>query len=267
MFPHLVNLTARPFGSVSVDEVESHFHSKLSAAVVGHHYDAFMDMSLVVYAKNLSRYWSHFVDTQVGFLPLVWPDADSGKDWFSLIVNIPHTQVVVEIVSDTWSVSSSGGSTAFVRDTSRRLNAARLCEANNCTSRTAQHPRIFVPLAVSKAVSSLSNTLDFYTTVLRATTTTYANNGNRNRSSSDPDPDPDPVPVPVPVQMAMVSFVGAAMQVRLVQRPLRNTTGEFSIMDLERVKFEGHDMALGRTPEETALCGFSKWYVCRYVGM
>merc|ERR1711988_2101871 len=50
------------------------------------------------------------------------------------------------------------------------------------------------------------------------------------------------------------------MQVRLVERPVHNTTGKMTVRDLEKAKMAGHDRALGRTEEESGLCGVSKWY-------
>ena len=100
MFPHLVNLTSHPYGSVSVREIEQHYSSKIIAAYEKQAYDAFMDISLVVFAKSIERYSTRFKQAGVSFLPLVWADADLKVDWYSLIVNIPDTQVVVEIVSD-----------------------------------------------------------------------------------------------------------------------------------------------------------------------
>ena len=243
MFPHMINATARPYGSVSVADVEKQFDRKFKAAAMTKKYDSFLDFALVVYAKSLDR-WLKPLATHEGpasFFPISWQD-DTGKKWWSAIVQIPHTQVLVEMISDTKPSSSVVADSDYYVDSLVRLPATKACTQNPCSSGTEG---MWVPLAVSKPVASLSEMTDFYTDVFKGFLGFNATAGAGAGAT----------------KLQMIYFNGYVnMQVRMIERPATDTLGAFKVSDLHKAKMEGHQVALGRTEEESALCGVSKWY-------
>ena len=95
---HLVNLTKRATtGGLSVAEVEAHFASKMKGMK---RYDSFMDYSIGLYASSLDAYTDAFDADGVDYLALSWT-ADDGTPWYSAIVLVPGTHMVLELMSDS----------------------------------------------------------------------------------------------------------------------------------------------------------------------
>ena len=248
MFPHMVNASSRPYDDLSIEETERQFTAKLSAAFAssassGGGYDPFLDFSLVVYAASLEP-WIAGVDNATdakSWLALRWID-NANATWYSAIFHIPRTQVLVEVISDAAPSARVVPPGELVDDPLMRYPATGSCAYNACAAKAGN--RTWVPLAVSKAVSDLDRVDEWYRGVLRA-----------ELASSDEG-------TVEGVRLRTYYFPKqASMQVRLVERAPRATLADtMSVAEFEAAKFRAHDRALGRTEQESALCGVSKWY-------
>lgn len=82
-------------GAYSLEEVEAIWGDAMGDMSV---YDTFMDNHLALWAPTLAPYSSAFDADQVNYLALRWHD--DGATYYSLIVHLPSSQVVVEFISD-----------------------------------------------------------------------------------------------------------------------------------------------------------------------
>ena len=92
----------------------------MSRSFATQRYNPYMDMSLGVWVGDLDPYAQRLAAGGVSFLTLGHKD-DSGRQLFSIIIHAPHTQVVVELISD-----SPPHGLDPTPDTSVRVTAANL---------------------------------------------------------------------------------------------------------------------------------------------
>eukprot|EP00937_MAST-01D_sp_MAST-1D-sp2_P004578 g4578.t1 len=237
---HMVNATCRPVNerSLTPAAAEVQFDAKFTAAVVaGGGYDHFMDYALVVLAADLGSWLAQWQQAGVQFFPLSWKD-DAGEQWWSAVVQVPHTQYVFEVVCATKPDDSAlAAPVAWRADALARLPSALL-------KGKKAGPGVWLPLAVSKASSDLDALMGFYAAVLGATTSAPA-------ASADGS-----------ARVSFASWPRGNMQVRVIERngsTCSNTTGPLTVRAFEQAKFASHNMTLGRTFEESALCAQDKW--------
>lgn len=226
---HLVNTSARPYGEVDNWEVEQFFARKLQHAFSNNLYDSFMDFSTVLYADSLDSMIALLQrDTQPHQVRR-WSD-DMGAVWYSLLVQVSISQVILEIVSS--NRPSHYDECNIVSDQLQRLPAS-VFVANNVSESLGS---IMIPLAVSKAVSNISAARDFYVDeMLAAVNHTSSMDGN--------------------VVLEAYKLVGANVLVRFVERPVQATYGNFTVRDLEDIKHSAHRMA-----HMNEFCGVDKYY-------
>lgn len=223
---HLVNLSARPYGLMDNVDVERHFTDKLSKAFRSNTYDAFMDISAVLYAADLDKYGTALRRDHVPFLVLEWDD-DMGHTWYSLIVQVSTSQLILELVSNTKPSSAP----LIVKDNLQRLPSFVFALNNVSTASAA----VLVPLGISKGVSNMEAVSQFYTEEMFAVEKHSATSGS--------------------TILRALSLSHSTLLVRLVERSPIATSGKFKISDLEAAKLQAHQMS--STDE---FCGVDKWY-------
>jgi hypothetical protein len=86
----------REVGGLTVRDVERIFQEELGDM---REYSPWMDMHVAFYDNDLDSYASRFFEHDVPVLALRWPSADRSQSLYSLIVHVPDTQEVFEIVS------------------------------------------------------------------------------------------------------------------------------------------------------------------------
>ena len=164
----MINASARPFDDMSTSEAEAQFDAKIEAAFSTGNFDSFLDFALVVYAKNLDTWISKVANftgattESPAWMALRWTD-NSNATWFSAVFHLPHTQVLVEVISESEPSASIAGT--IHDDPLMRYPATGSCAYNGCADAT---DGIWIPLAVSKAVSDADRMQEFYETVLGA---------------------------------------------------------------------------------------------------
>eukprot|EP00656_Telonema_subtile_P005667 TRINITY_DN12585_c0_g1_i3.p1 TRINITY_DN12585_c0_g1~~TRINITY_DN12585_c0_g1_i3.p1 ORF type:complete len:447 (-),score=102.25 TRINITY_DN12585_c0_g1_i3:54-1394(-) len=225
---HLVNMSARPYGTTDNFEVENHFTAKLSRAMRRGQYDSFMDQSTVLYAGSIDGYLEAFGRDQVDHSLLVWQD-DKGQTWYSVIVQVDQSQLVLELVTGKKPTESGRA----VTDSLIRLPSS-VFAANNVSGVSAG---LLIALGVSKTTTNLPAMRDFYLNELHAA---------KNHSYSSPDGS---------VLLDCYQLPGANALVRVIQRPPSASHGSFSVASLEEVKNEAHRMA-----HVDQFCGVDKYY-------
>jgi hypothetical protein len=189
-------------------------------------YDSFMDYSLVLYASSLDTYVAAFEADNVPHLMLRWND-DLGQLWYSLIVQVARSQLVLELVSG--QVPNSTGA-HLMDDGLQRLPASIFASAEV----HAKPLGVLTPLAVSRATASIEAVHDFYTNDLFSAV-------NHTQSLGD-------------VTMKAYMMPGASALMRFIQRPASATAPGFTVADLEAAKHAAHTMAM-----KDAFCGVDKW--------
>ena len=135
----------RASGEISVSELELRFDHELHDMSSG--YKACMDNHVALYAGELDRYVHSFRDDGSRFLPLAW------GNYFSLIVHIPHTQIILEIVSNT-----SG--TALPKHAWHHTSEVRHAFLSKTVPDVSS--AVLVPLHVSRAVDSIDSVITYY---------------------------------------------------------------------------------------------------------
>ena len=247
---HFVNSTTRPYitapdkNALSVEELEAAFTSKFSAAVKDRNADeAFLDFTYVVYSMDLGRYISDFNTNGVKYLPLEWPAdtrAEKAKgSMFSVLVQVPDTQVIFEIVtgpySGTWPEAPTGGwlSVDYTRVPTAAITGNNAWYADKS---------VLTPVAVSKATSDMGAIDAYYTDILGATASFKAT----STKSTD-------------MKLTHYTLPSAAVRIRFVERAATKTTGDLTVKEWETKKMAAHKQL--RTGN---LCGFNKWYDNHY---
>ena len=253
----MINASARPYADVSVAAVEAEFDRRFAAAVATGAYDPYLDMSLVVWSASLHPWLETTAGQHYG--PIAIQDGD--VTYYSIIIHVPNTQILVEVVSP-----ERPSATTVYTDALRRLRVADACVRNQCAEKD---PGVWVPLAVSRGVSNL--------TEMRARRARDSPSGRG--VAATPFPPPRRHGFYSDVMNASVAHSDSAegaslktyalpkggavekdlgMQIRLIERPA--SADGLSIADLEKAKLSAKARTQGRSEAESALCGVDKWY-------
>merc|ERR1719446_413881 len=139
-------------------EVEAQFNIKLGEMK---EYDSFMDFSTTFYTASISKYAAAFDADNVSYFATTWQsNSKNATSYTSLIVQVPDTQVVIELTSKE---SLQLGQTkrpihALVpgeqRASSRALSLVEELESSGKLSGKLEgEAATFVPLSVNRAVS------------------------------------------------------------------------------------------------------------------
>jgi len=101
---HLVSVPGhKTTGGLSVEEVENHFSEKLGDMSK---FDSFMDFNVVFATSALQSYKTAFEADGVKHLVGTWSDS-KGNAYSSIIVQVPDSQLILELVQQT-SLTSAG---------------------------------------------------------------------------------------------------------------------------------------------------------------
>jgi hypothetical protein len=148
---HLVSVPGhKTTGGVTVEEVEAHFNEKLGDMSK---FDSFMDFNVVFATSSLQSYKSAFEKDGVKHLVGTWSD-NGGKAYSSIIVQVPDSQLILELVQQT-SLTLADGESAVqleqrVPDSVLSQQESRL-SGEAVTDTTSDY---IVSLVVNRAASS-----------------------------------------------------------------------------------------------------------------
>ena len=227
---HLVNVqSSKTTGGIDVATLEAHFTKRLGDMS---HFDAFMDYNVVLFAgEDLPSYAQALAKDKVDFLTGTWT-ASSGAavPWYSLIVHVPGTQMVIELVSKKSPGLEFAKSAASLE--------ARLSPRQVSRFASASANGILQAVAVTRPCSNMTAIDEFYTNAIGAKTVHRfvvgaMGEGDWIKISISPlsisislsPPPPPPPPPPLPLPFSLPSRPRPQPQPRRRQRPGQGSPG------------------------------------------
>jgi hypothetical protein len=205
-------------------------------------YDAFMDYNVVFATEGLQAYKDSFVSDGVPHLVATWTSSDD-EDYTSIIVQVPSTQMILELVQQTTLVYSElearpRGLEQRVPTSTLRLHESHKARArSNVNISGSSVGSIIIPLTVNRAASAaaMSRLDDFYVTGMGTTKTHDSTAGE--------------------VTKKCFLWSGATVDVCFTQRPDSATAGDWKVSDFEDMLNTVHGNIVGGYP----FCGMDKW--------
>lgn len=234
---HLVNVSAHlTTGGFSTSEVEAQFTAKLGDMTK---FDSFMDFNVAFATSNLQGYKDTFKADGVKYLAGTWKDT-SGKEYTSIIVQVPSTQLILELVQSA-SLSYADHEAMPVkleqRVPSSTLSAqkARLSSRLNVSS--SRVGSYIVSLVVNRAASTtaMSQLDEFYVSGMGTKKTHDAIEGG--------------------VTKKCFLWPSATVSVCFTNRPDSATSGSWKVGDFEKMLDSVHNSLIKGHP----FCPMDKW--------
>jgi hypothetical protein len=237
---HLVSVPGhKTTGGLTVEEVESHFNEKLGDMSK---FDSFMDYNAVLAAESLQSLKSAFDSDGVKYLVGSWADS-SGNQYSSILVQVPGSQLILELVQKT-SLVLAEGETAVqleqrVPDSILQEQDSNLSGDDSDSTSTKQH---IVGLTVNRAASTkaMSELEDFYVTGMGAKKTHDATENGATKKC--------------------FLWKGATMNVCFTNRDDSETSGSFKVGDFEDMVNSVHAKINGDHP----WCPMNRWFDNHY---
>jgi len=224
---HLVNVSNHlTTGGLSTAEVEAYFTEKLGDMTV---YDSFMDYNVILETSGLAAYKSTFTADGVKFLAGTWDNTD-GTSYTSIIVRVPGTQMILELVQATALTYGSDEPQPVVLE-------QRVPDAALQASTLEAVGTIITPLVVNRAASStaMASLEAFYVDGM-GTTMSHSSTSNG-------------------VTKKCFLWTGATVHACYTERPDTATSGSWKVKDFEDMLNTVHRNIIGSHP----LCGQDKW--------
>ena len=176
---HLVNVWDSPTtGGLEVAELETKFAAAIGDLAT---YSSLLDYGVAFYAVDLDAYADAFAKDGVPTLKASWTTA-GGDTYYSLFVAVPHSVLVVELISDELT-GGDDGATLETRMSDR--NAARLK-----TEAKATPNNLLYEVNVNRATTNLTAVTAFYEDALNCTVTLDATAHGAHRRCFMWGPDP-----------------------------------------------------------------------------
>jgi len=166
---HLVNVSeSLTTGGKSTAEVEEFFAEKLTENGMSK-FDSFMDFNAMFYTTELAAYKKTFEADGVAMYTCTW--TYDSKDWTSIFIHVPKTQLVLELAQDTkleGDYDHHSHPRASPHAVERALHMVQPLKDDAVTTTTGG---IITPLAVNRGVSekTMAKLEDFYVTGMGAT--------------------------------------------------------------------------------------------------
>lgn len=226
---HLVNVSqSRTTGGLSTAEVEAQFSSKLGDMSA---FDSFMDFNAMFYTTGLKAYHDAFIADNVPTYVTTW--TYNSKTWTSVFVQVPNTQMVLELCQDT-----TLGVASDYHPTARASGAALervLSSVQPLTDSTVG--AIISPLAVNRAVSAkaMAQMEDFYLTGMGASLAENTTTAEYTRKC--------------------FLWSGATVDVCFYHRDDSKTKGDFKVGTFEDMLNTVHSNIIAKFP----YCSRDKW--------
>jgi len=233
---HLVSVPGhKTTGGLTVEAVESHFVDKLGDMS---RFDSFMDFNTVFATSSLQSYKSAFDRDNVKYLVGKWVDGQ-GRQYSSILVHVPDSQLVLELVQRTSLEGPSVELEQRVPDSVIAQQENRLSAVTVVPDTTSDY---IVSLVVNRAVSLKSlDLLDgFYVSGMGTTKT--------HDSSKDG------------VSKKCYLWPGATVNICFTNRPDTATSTSFKVGDFEDMLKTVHKTIIDGHP----FCPMDRWFDNHY---
>ena len=201
--------------------------------------DAIADYNVALLTTDLDSYSSTFDADGVNYLPLHWTDQDT--DYYGIMVHVPTTQMVLEIMAKNSSAtaavaahpkllkmgseqraSRSALAAGEARLSARRAARRSLRGASNGTATTDASSGLFTVISVSRAASDLDAIDEFYVNGMQTTTTLSVTDTSYQK------------------RCYLWDAAGATADVCFTSRPDSATSGDFKVSDFESMLNAAH---------------------------
>merc|ERR1712151_881393 len=236
---HCVNVSGHlTTGGLSTAQVEAHFDEKMGDMK---EYDAFMDYSVTLYTSGVEQYAAAFDADSVPYYTTTFQASDdaAAQTYTSLIVQVPHTQMILELTSKK-SLSASLSRKPVHLAQERRLssNAMAIIDAlSDAEEEQTGSGATLSPISVNRAASAatMSKLEDFYV------------NGMGAKKVSDDSANG--------VTRQCYLWTGATVDICFTSRPDSATKGDFKVADFENMLNTVHKNIIVGHP----YCQVDKW--------
>lgn len=233
---HCVNVSGHlTTGGLSTAQVEAHFDEKMGDMK---EYDAFMDYSVTLYTSGVEQYAAAFDADSVPYYTTTFQASDdaSAQTYTSLIVQVPHTQMILELTSKKGlSASRSQKPVHLVHE--RRLSSNAIANIDAIADAEEESGATLSPISVNRAVSAVTMAKldDFYVKGMGA------------KKVSDDSANG--------VSRKCYLWTGATVDVCFTSRPDSATKGSFKVEDFENMLNTVHKNIIVGHP----YCQVDKW--------
>lgn len=228
-------------GELSIQEVEHHMTRKILAVSSTGGYDAFLDLNTGFWVEDLDPFVQEFANTNT--LALEWRDEVNNKTYFSLIVQVAESMMLIELMSARQTLLSKADTSLHSAPHPRYV--FRLGEdpehvfgdiSTSCGGKPMMHAA-----RLSHYTSDVARDAIFYSKVF-------------GRDVSNLFISPDGVHTLV-LDFADMTTKPNHMQFHLVQRPPDASRGDLSVAELEQAMHAVHNVSLGTSD----VCGYNVW--------
>jgi len=234
---HLVDVDKHlTTGGKSTKEVEDQFTQKLGDMSK---FDSFMDFNLVFSTNALQQYKDTFKADGVNFLAGTWQDGDKNEEYTSILVRVPESQLILELVQKT-SLSYSDDEAVPMR-LEQRVPSATLSIQNDkvkiTQNETASNDKYLVSLVVNRAAAAktMAKIEDFYVSGMGTTKTHDATQGDMTKKC--------------------FLWPGASVNICFTSRPDSATAGDWKVGDFEDMLNTVHSTLIKDHP----FCPMDRW--------
>jgi hypothetical protein len=237
---HLVSVPGHwTKGGLTVEEVEAHFNEKLGDMTK---FDSFMDFTAILATSSLQAYKSAFDQDGVKYLLGTWVDSNS-KQYTSLIVQVPNSQLLLELVQQTSLTLAAGELAPLIME--QRVPDSALAQQEQRLSGVGVSDTTtdyVVSLGISRAVSTqaMAKLEGFYVSGMGTTKTHDATEGD--------------------VSKKCFLWPGASANICFTSRPDSATSGNFTVGDFEDMLNSVHKTIIDGHP----FCPMDRWFDNHY---
>jgi len=233
---HCVNVSGhQTTGGLSTAEVEAHFDTKLGDMK---EYDSFMDFSVTLYTSGVAQYAAAFDAGNVPYYTTTFQSSDdaAAQTYTSLIVQVPHTEMILELTSQKSLSASETRRPIHSAQHERRLSASALATINEFLA-DDEGGASLTPISVNRAASAatIAKLDDFYVTGMGA------------KKVSDDSANG--------VTRKCYQWTGATVDICFTNRPDTATKGDFKVADFENMLNTVHKNIIVGHP----YCQTDKW--------
>jgi hypothetical protein len=222
-----------------VEEVEAHFNEKLGDMSK---FDSFMDFNVVFATSSLQAYKTAFDKDGVKHLVGTWSDS-SGKAYSSIIVQVPDSQLILELVQQT-SLTLAAGESAPVELEQRVPDSVLLEQEGRLSGEavTDTTSDYIVSLVVNRAASSkaMAKLETFYVDGMGTTKTHDADENGASKKC--------------------FLWPGASVNVCFTERDDSATSTSFKVGDFEDMLNNVHKTIIDGHP----YCPMDRWFDNHY---
>ena len=236
-----------------------------------YHYDSFLDFNFAFYVESLDPYiakWEDFnsnpnpstnsdgveYNDKFEYIGIEWeyniPNIDleissseyKNNKWYSLLIHSPKSNLNYEFMSFIKPSSKYHDNVKWIKTSIPR--ASFLSQSAPYPWNRPDQAKI-VPARLSRAVTNLDETIDFYTDVMESEI--LYNPGKTIVDDLNGDN--------IDTKTVILHALDTQIEIQFYERPIYYTAGDFDLQQYEQLLIETHDQVI-----TTPFCGIDRWF-------